>query len=80
MKNRDIYRKIDPADLHQWIEERKSFILINTLKSDNFTQRHIKNSVNACVFEVTFIDQVKAITDDKDKTVRGDREFLREEW
>ncbi len=69
MKDLNIYKDIDPVDLHHWIEERKSFILINTLKSDNFAQRHIINSFNACVFEVTFIDQVKAITADKDSTI-----------
>jgi polyisoprenoid-binding protein YceI/rhodanese-related sulfurtransferase len=61
--------ELSSKELYNWIEEGKRFTLINTLKSDNFIKRHIKNSVSACVFEVTFIDQVNDILDDKDSAI-----------
>lgn len=69
MKDQHTYINLSSKDLNNWIEEGKSFTLINTLKSDSFIKRHIKNSVNACVFEVTFIDQVNDILNDKDSAI-----------
>lgn len=58
------FKELSSEELHRWIEEEKTFYLIDTLKIDNFSRRHLPNARNACVFEVTFIDQVNAITDD----------------
>ena len=63
------YKELSPEELHRWIEEEKIFYLIDTLKFDNFSGRHLPNAMNACVFEVTFIDQVKSITDDKNSEI-----------
>ncbi|MCG8689216.1 MAG: YceI family protein [Desulfobacterales bacterium] len=65
----DTIKEIYPAELNQWIKENKTFTLIDTLKSDTYTRRHLPTAYNACVFEVTFIDQVHAITDDKNAAI-----------
>lgn len=48
-------------ELHQWIEAKKSLVIIDTLSAELFRQRHLPGARNACVFEVTFPDQVKAV-------------------
>ena len=63
------YKELSPEDLHRWIEEEKIFYLIDTLKFDNFSRRHLPNAMNACVFEMTFIDQVKSITVDTNSEI-----------
>ena len=56
---------LTPGELHRWMEEKKAMVLIHTLGADHYQRVHLPTSKNACVFEVTFIDQIKAITDDK---------------
>jgi len=60
------YNQLTPEELHRWLAEKKNFILIDTLPADHFSRVHLPGSANACVFAVDFIDQVKAITEDKD--------------
>ena len=56
-------------ELLKWRETKKSFYLIDTLKDDHFQKAHVPGASNACVFEVTFLDQVKSITDDKNAAI-----------
>jgi rhodanese-related sulfurtransferase/polyisoprenoid-binding protein YceI len=63
------YKELSPEELHRWIKEEKNFYLIDTLNLDNFSRRHLPNALDACVFEMTFIDQIKAITDDKNSEI-----------
>jgi polyisoprenoid-binding protein YceI/rhodanese-related sulfurtransferase len=63
------YEELSPEELHRWTQEEKTFYLIDTLKFDNFSRCHLQNAMNACVFEVTFVDQVKSITDDKNSAI-----------
>ncbi len=69
MMNSNKYKQLSPKELYHWMEENKKFYLIDTLVSDHFRRIHLPNSTNACVFEVTFIDQVKAITEDEDAEI-----------
>lgn len=62
-------KEITSQDLSQWIDEKKSFYLIDVLGNEHFELAHLPNAFNACVYEVTFIDQVKAITEDKDDLI-----------
>jgi len=63
------YNPLAPEDLHQWTESDKNFHLIDVLPDDRFRKIHLPNSVNACVLDVTFIDQVQAITGDKNAAI-----------
>lgn len=65
METSNTIQKITPATLNQWIETQRSFILIDPLTAEHFEQVHLSGAKNACVFEVTFLDQVQAITTDK---------------
>ena len=64
-----IGKEMSPEELHAWIDGKKTIYIIDVLKVDNFTKRHIPNAMNACVFEVTFIEQVKSITNNKDSII-----------
>lgn len=61
--------EITSQDLSRWIDEKKSFYLIDVLGNEIFELAHIPNSFNACVYEVTFIEQVKAVTEDKEALI-----------
>lgn len=69
MANSKKYKQLSPEELGRWIEDEKVFFLIDTLLSDHFRRIHLPSAINACVFEVTFIDQVKAVTEDKDAEI-----------
>ena len=60
------YNVQTPNELHQWMEKGKIFYLIDTLTHSHFQKVRLPGARNACVFEVTFIDQIKAITENKD--------------
>jgi rhodanese-related sulfurtransferase/polyisoprenoid-binding protein YceI len=60
------YNVLSPNELHQWIEQGKAFYLIDTLVNSHFQKIHLPTARNACVFEVTFMDQIMAITKEKD--------------
>ncbi len=63
------YKELFPEELYRWIEKEKTFYLIDTLNSDHFSRRHLPNAMNACVFEMTFSDQVKSIAVDKNSEI-----------
>jgi polyisoprenoid-binding protein YceI/rhodanese-related sulfurtransferase len=69
MRNSNGYKQLSPKELYQWLEENRSFCLIDTLVADHYRRIHLPHSTNACVFEVTFINQVKAITEDRDAEI-----------
>lgn len=69
MVDSKIEKEMSPEKLNSWIEGKKTIYIIDVLKFDNFTKRHIPKAMNACVFEVTFIDQVKSITNNKDSVI-----------
>ncbi|MGA6926613.1 MAG: hypothetical protein WBY88_13070, partial [Desulfosarcina sp.] len=58
-------KKISPQTLHQWVAEDKPVVLIDTLTSDHFKLIHLPGAGHACVFEVTFLDQIAALATDK---------------
>jgi polyisoprenoid-binding protein YceI/rhodanese-related sulfurtransferase len=69
MFNAQSYNQLCPNELYQWMQERKNFYLIDTLGSDHFRRIHLPHARNACVFEMTFINQVKDITADRDAVI-----------
>jgi rhodanese-related sulfurtransferase/polyisoprenoid-binding protein YceI len=60
---------ISPDQLFRWMEAQKEFYLIDTLTKDHYQKRHIPNAKNACVFEVSFMEQIEAITADKNAEI-----------
>jgi len=56
---------VAPEELRQWMERKKSFFLIHTLTNNHFQNVHLPGAQNACVFEMTFLEQMHSISDDK---------------
>jgi hypothetical protein len=56
---------VSPQTLRQWAETKKPFFLIDTLTHDHYRAIHLPEAQHACVFEVTFFDQIASITTDK---------------
>jgi polyisoprenoid-binding protein YceI/rhodanese-related sulfurtransferase len=60
---------VTPKELSAWIEEKNSFFIIHTLTGIHFQKVHLPGAQNACVFEVTFLDQMHSITADKNAEI-----------
>ena len=61
----NVIEKVSPQTLHQWAGAQKPFFLVDTLTNDHFKAIHLSGARHACVFEVTFLEQIAAITTDK---------------
>jgi rhodanese-related sulfurtransferase/polyisoprenoid-binding protein YceI len=61
--------KISPNDLKRKINETDGFVLIDVLPNDHFNMGHLPGAKNACVFEVTFLDNVAKIVSNKDQEI-----------
>jgi polyisoprenoid-binding protein YceI len=62
-------KRVDPAQLREWQSQGRSIILIDTLPKEIFDRRSIPGAHSACVYEVTFPQQVEAIVPDKEKEI-----------
>jgi rhodanese-related sulfurtransferase len=63
--NQENYKALSPRELKLWIDKEKSFYLIDVLPNDHFDKIHLPGAINAPVFQVIFMDQIRAITEDK---------------
>ena len=63
------FPEITPAELQRQVSVNPKLFLIDTLPQEHFAQRHLPGASNACVYEVTFLQQVEAITQDKDTPI-----------
>ena len=69
MSNEIKFDYVTPEELMAWVEKKKSFFLIHTLTNDHYQKIHLPGAQNACVFDVTFLDQLNSITDDKNAEI-----------
>lgn len=69
MPDTNNYKRISPHALKQEMEKGKDLIIIDTLTKDHYTKVHLPNAGNACVFEVTFLDQIAALVPEKDHMI-----------
>ncbi len=51
------------------IKIKEGGLLIHTLPSDHFAQAHLPGATNACVYQVTFLDDVRALGANKDEVI-----------
>ena len=65
MSNEISFNYVTPKELLAWVEKEKHFFLIHTLTNNHFQKVHLPGAQNACVFEMTFLEQMHSITDDK---------------
>ena len=59
------YKSLEPDELMERITNKESFILIDTLTGSHFEKVHLPGARSACVFEVTFPEQIEAIAESK---------------
>lgn len=57
--------KITSSELKNLLTEKPSVVLIDLLPPDHFTRRHIPGARNACVFQISFLDDLARIAPDK---------------
>lgn len=69
MSNQTGFDYVTPEELRVWMEKERHFFLIHTLTNNHFQKVHLPGSQNACVFEVTFLEQLKSITDNKNALI-----------
>jgi len=69
MENINRFNEISPDQLFRWMEAHKDFYLVDTLTKDHYQNRHIPSAKNACVFEVSFMEQIADITADKNAEI-----------
>ncbi len=48
-------------ELKTWIDEKRDFVLIDTSIPESFREARLPTAQGACVFEVTFLDQVQGL-------------------
>lgn len=74
--NRTDYQWISVTELEQQLERNSAMVLIHTLPEEHFQQAHIPKAAHACVYEVTFLDQVAELASGtaQDIVVYGSRE------
>lgn len=65
MMDENKFKYLEAQELIERINSKEAFILIDILTGIHFEKVHIPGSRSACVFEVSFIEQVQAITRDK---------------
>ncbi len=63
------YKTITPRELSQWLEERRDVLVIDVLPNEVFHERKIPGARNACVYEVTFPDQVAALGAERERVI-----------
>ena len=61
MKHRRSYKRATPEEVHGWLKDNRDFVFIDTLPADHFRRVHLPRTKNACVYEITFLDQVADI-------------------
>ena len=69
MENSEGIAGIEPAELQKWRTDEEKLYLIDTLPIEWFEKRHLPGAENACVFDVTFPDQIARIISDRERKI-----------
>lgn len=63
------HNRLSPQQLESLINKENKLYLIHILGDEYFRLFHLPQSLNACVYEVTFIEQVEAITKEREAPI-----------
>jgi rhodanese-related sulfurtransferase/polyisoprenoid-binding protein YceI len=69
MTNPEGVASLSPAQLQQRMSDSRPPLVIDVLTGDHYRKVHLSGARNACVFEVSFMDQVAAITADRNAPI-----------
>jgi polyisoprenoid-binding protein YceI len=62
-------RLVDEKELKRWLDAKRPFVLLDVLPPEVFREGRLPGAVNACIYEVTFLDQVRALVPDPKTTI-----------
>lgn len=62
-------KRIQRDELKQWIDDKKSFVLIEALSQEKFSEKHLPGAYNVPEDDSHFEDRVEDISPDKSKPV-----------
>ena len=65
MTENKICKSLEAGELMERIKNKESLLLIDTLTGSHFEKVHLPGARSACVFEVNFLEQVKAIAESR---------------
>ncbi|MGB7920797.1 MAG: YceI family protein [Desulfobacterales bacterium] len=76
------YKSLGADELMERIKNKEPLLLIDTLTGSHFEKVHLPGARSACVFEVTFLEQMKAIADSKKAEIvlYGSSGLSRDAW
>jgi len=63
------YRVITSRELEEWIEEKRDLTIVDTLPEEQYRRIHLPGAVNACVYQVIFLERMAALVPDQGRTV-----------
>lgn len=70
-------KTLSPEVLNEWLREGKPIVLIDVLVDERFKAVHLPGSVNACVYEIVFLENMDKLVPDRDREIvvygSGDR-------
>ncbi len=69
MNSKYDHNAVAASDLKTLLTEQPETVLIDLLPPDHFTGRHIPGAKNACVFQVSFLDDVAVVAPDKQMSI-----------
>jgi polyisoprenoid-binding protein YceI/rhodanese-related sulfurtransferase len=64
-----LLKTINRTQLKQWMDEARSFVLIDVLPEEFYAAVHLPGAKNACVYNVDFVTEAERIAPDKNKPV-----------
>ena len=63
------FKMLSPKDLHDRIIKGAPFILIDVLMEDHFRAVHLPGAINACVYEIIFLNTIAGLIPEKDQEI-----------
>ena len=57
-------KTITCIELNQWINEERDFVILDVLPPEYYGSRHIPRAINACIYEMNFLDQFSDLVRD----------------
>jgi polyisoprenoid-binding protein YceI/rhodanese-related sulfurtransferase len=58
-------RPLEVKELRQWMDAGRPFALLDVLPAEIFEESRLPGALNACIYEITFLDQVAALLPDR---------------
>lgn len=61
--------EISPDELRRWLDTGRQLLLLDVMDEECFAEGHIEGAFRACVYETTFVDQVRTLNADTGGTI-----------